>query len=214
MAPLTDFDISYLNGNTYLAATVTFTYNGASAHETSGMIVVNLDKIEDAASRDVTKAVIKKAPPGQGGASYSSDGSILMVQLQGTQGAYSPYSKEVLASPVFIKEKLYLAFYEISKKTDLSRLYTFDFARLISTGKNNEKLIEFNGTNAKKAEFYDLEGQKVVNMFVDSKGNLVLIGEGGTTLLTLPTGLVYEGTGGGGGSSLFNKMKVIYWRRI
>jgi len=212
MAPLTDFDISYLNGNTYLAATVTFTYNGASAHETSGMIVANLTEIE---SMDVDDRIFKKAPPGQDGTVVSSkEDHIMMVQLQGANGAYTPGIKEVMASPVFIKEKLYLAYYEMTgKKIDMSRLYTLLFESRMGGGQT-QHLVEYDGTNADTAEFYDLEHQRVVNMFVDSKGNLVLIGEGGTTLLTLPTGLVYEGTGGGGGSSLFNKMKVIYWRRI
>lgn len=213
MAPLTDFDICYLNGSTYLAATVTFTYNGASAHETSGMIVVNLSEVE---AMDPEDRVFKKAPPGQDGTIVSSkEDHIMMVQLQGNNGAYTSDTKEVMASPVFIKEKLYLAYYEMSakKKLDMSRLYTFYFASKMGEG-NVQKLEEYDGTNESTAEFYDLEDKRATNMFIDSKGNLVLIDEQGNALITLPTGLQYTGTGSGSAASPFNKMRVVYWKKL
>lgn len=213
MAPLTDFDISYLNGSTYLAATVTFTYNGASAHETSGMIVVNLTEVE---AMDPEDRVFKKAPPGQDGTVASSpEDSIMMIQLQGTQGSYTPATKEVMASPVFIKEKLYLAYYEMSdkKKIDMSRLYTFYFASMMGEG-NVQHLEEYTGDNEDTAQYYDFEDQRASNMFIDSKGNLVVIDEEGNVLVNLPTGLDYAGVGSGSAASPFNKMSVVYWKKL
>jgi len=213
MAPLTDFDISYLNGSTYLAATVTFTYNGASAHETSGMIVVNLTEVE---AMDPEDRVFKKAPPGQDGTVASSpEDSIMMIQLQGTQGSYTPGTKEVMASPVFIKEKLYLAYYEMSdkKKIDMSRLYSFYFASMMGEG-NVQHLDEYTGDNEDTAQYYDFEDQRASNMFIDSKGNLVVIDEDGNVLVNLPTGLDYSGLGSGSAASPFNKMSVVYWKKL
>ncbi|MFA0888971.1 MAG: hypothetical protein ACC613_07745 [Synergistales bacterium] len=213
MCPLTDFDISYLNGSTYLAATVTFTYNGASAHETSGLIVVNLTEVE---SMEAADRVFRKAPPGQDGTVASSkEDHIMMVQLQGTQGSYTTQTKEVMASPVFIKEKLYLAYYEMAakKKINMSRLYTFYFATMMGEG-NVQHLEEYTGDNEDTAQFYDLEDQRAANMFIDSKGNLVLIDEQGNALVTLPTGLEYAGVGSGSAASPFNKMSVVYWKKL
>ncbi len=209
LAPLTDFDISYLNGKTYLAATVAFTYNGASAHQTSGLMSVDLTAVE---SMDVTDRVFQRDPvAGQEGDIVSSpkNDPIMLVQLQGAKGAYTTGTKEVMASPVFIKEKLYLAYYELttSKKINLSRLYVIPFASMIGSG-NIQKLTDIPGA------LYELEEQRVVNMFVDSKGNLVLIGEEGETLLSLPTGLEYAGVGSGSAASTFNKMSVVYWKKL
>ena len=215
MAPLTDFDVSYVQdtetlvNEAYFAANVTFSYGGSAGHDTQGLIVINVTEL---AALPEASRVIKKGPPGQAGASITSPESyFLQVQLQGTTGADKNVQRSIMASPVFILEKLYLAFYEKSGRggnaVNLTRLYTMDFGNYMGSG--NRVALD-PGT-----DFIDLQNEQAVTMLVDSTGNLVLLDAAGQPIGDpIPTGLAYTGTEAGSGSSTFQTMKVLYWKTI
>ncbi len=213
MAPLTDFDVSYvkntatLENEAYFAANVTFSYGGSAGHDSQGLIVINVTKL---LSLGEASRVFKKPPPGQAGASISSPESyFLQLQLQGSTGADKNVQRNIMASPVFILNKLYQAFYEKSGQggnaINLTRLYTLDFGKYMGKGQKVE--LE------KGTDYIDLTNQQAVTMLVDSTGNLVLLDASGNIVgEPIPTGLVYAGTGTGTGSSTFQTMKVVYWK--
>ena len=198
--PMTDFDISYVDGDTFLAANVALTFQGGSDHETEGLIILNLTKMpmED---RKI------KVPPGQAGDIFTSpDDFLLVLQLQLDQGAYVPGSKTVLASPVFIYKKLYLAFYELDTKgktSEISRLYSFLFGSKMGTG--NRVALE------EDVDYQDLGDVEAAMILIDSLGRLVLLDASGNVLQTLDTGLDPQGSGTGGGFT-GSGVTTVYWK--
>lgn len=204
-SPLTDFDISYVGGDSYLAANVVLTFQGGSDHETEGLIILNLTKLEAIPSKD--RGI--KVPPGQSGDIASSQNDYLLVmQLQLRSGAYSPEGKTVLASPVFILNRLYLAFYELTvqgkKTSEISRLYSFLFGSKMGAG-NVINLVE-------GEDFRDLENVEASMMLVDSSGNLVLLDKEGNVLITLDTNLAFNPSQDDGAT--ISNYETVYWKMV
>lgn len=222
-SPLTDFDITYdsrdgVTYDTYLAANVALTYNGGSDHETEGLIIANLSKVSSNQS--------SFTPPGQDGEriQVTNDGGDIVlevVQLQGEHGAYSPESKNVLASPVFLEHRVYLAFYEMEgkkNKFNATRLYAIDFLKNRS---GNAKLSEASVLDdmgvGKAGEYFDFpKGEEAIMMYIDSKGRLVLVFEenGEMVTKTVDTGLNLGSGGESQGSGEYKKLKTVYWKTL
>jgi len=213
-SPLTDFDISYLDGSTFMAANVVLTFQGGSDHETEGLVVLNLSEIEKQTISDRGSGI--KVPPGQDGDVVdSSNDYLLVLQLQLEKGAYTPESKTVLASPVFILERLYLAFYELNTKgkgSEVSRLYTLLFGGMMGQGKN-QKLEE--GTLENLKDLINLDDVEAAMMMIDSSGQLVLLDTSGNVLATLDTGLDPGSGGEGEGSEITGSgVSTVYWKIV
>ncbi len=225
-SPLTDFDVCYVGtkglkdldttyevGDAILSANVSLTFQGGSDHETEGLIIVNLTSL----AGDI------KLPPGQAGDVINTTNPDLMVmQLQGMSGAYTTESKTVLASPVFVANKLYLAFYELDSKGkfNASRLYVIDFLYHTTTDKQNDPVPEAETLAALEGEYeyYDFpDGQEAVMMFIDSQGNLVVVFEddsGNITTETISTGLELFADYPDSGTDPFESTGVhtVYWK--
>jgi len=215
-SPLTDFDITYIDGDTYLAANVVLTYQGGADHDTEGLIIVNLSKIGSG---------VGFTPPGQAGDRLEitdDEGEFLLgiVQLQGLRGGDDPERKTVLASPVFVGGKVYLSFYELNYKGqgfNASRLYVIDF---LDPDRSNagwltkaEELEDLEGDG----EYYDFDKKEAIMMFIDSQGNLVVVFEddsGNITTETISTGLELFVDYPDSGTDPFESTGVhtVYWR--
>lgn len=223
-SPLTDFDITYSNGNTYLAANVALTYNGGSDHETEGLIIANLSK--------VTSAQSSFTPPGQDGTRIQvtdSGGDIVLevVQLQGNTGSYSSDAKTVLASPVFVEGRVYLTFYELvagqgkGNSFNASRLYAIDFLknRKKNATLNEASNLEDMGPDG-DGEYFDFEDRKATMMFIDSQGNLTIVFEDpdtqGNITASVPTGLdpYTGGEPGEEGEWSGANFGIVYWKTM
>ncbi len=223
-SPLTDFDITYSNGDTYLAANVALTYNGGSDHETEGLIIANLSKL--------TSDQSSFTPPGLDGTRIQvtdSGGDIVLevVQLQGDTGSYSPDGKTVLASPVFVGGRVYLSFYELvagqgkGNSFNASRLYVIDF---LKNRQKNSTLTEASNLEDMgpdgDGEYFDFEERKATIMFIDSQGNLTIVFEDpdaqGNITASVPTGLEPY-TGGEPGEETEwsgSNFGVVYWKTM
>lgn len=215
--PMTDFDISYVEGSTYIA-TNAFVRNvqGQAEQDTEALIIANLTNIAKLSAEERNSITV---PPGREGSVIDASNTDLMVlQLEGLHGAYSPDSKTVLASPVFIAKRLYLAFYELTRtgrKFNASRLYAIDF--LNHEGKNSQ-ISEASTADelAEGKERYDFTNEEAVMMFVDSQGNLVLLDADGNVIgQPIPTGLELaqdEATGTGTGPFSGPGVHLVYWK--
>jgi hypothetical protein len=197
-----------------MAANVVLTFQGGSDHETEGLVVLNLSEIEKQTISDRGSGI--KVPPGQDGDVVdSSNDYLLVLQLQLEKGAYTPESKTVLASPVFILERLYLAFYELNTKgkgSEVSRLYTLLFGGMMGQGKN-QKLEE--GTLENLKDLINLDDVEAAMMMIDSSGQLVLLDTSGNVLATLDTGLDPGSGGEGEGSEITGSgVSTVYWKIV
>jgi len=191
--PLTDFDVTYLGGKTYLATNALLrNVPGAAKLDTEGLLVLNLTKVAEYTAEERAQIITTiKVPPGQSGEVVSSeDDHILFVQLELSHGVSTTGSKTVLASPVFIsnekdgliESRLFLAFYELFSKgaqgrgqeSKVSRLYSFLFEAKMGQGKV-QQLDEAEIVDGEiVGDYFDFEDQEVAMMVIDSQGNLVL----------------------------------------
>lgn len=215
--PLADFDMTYSSGDTYLAANVGLTFSGGAAHDTEALIILNLSNIDP--------QNIDFSPGSTGDVVDASNPNAILVQLQSMSGAYTVEKKSVLASPVFVAGRLYLAFYELDDKgkTNVSRLYSIDFLNHAASGKSNNPLIEANELSDMDykigAEFFDFpEGNEAIMMFIDSQGDLVLIFDNDGTMdtQTISTGLTpfSGGEPGEEGEGSFTNLDIVYWKTM
>lgn len=217
LVPIADFDITYIGGDTYLAATVALTFGGGAAHDTEALLTFNENKLS-------SKQIIVDYSPGQAGDLIdTSDKNTMLVQLQIDQGSYTAVKKSVLASPVFVEKRLYLAFYDLDDKgkTNVSRLYSIDFLKHAGKKGNLSKanvLEELNYEEDGSAkEYYDFpKGDEAIMMFIDSKGNLALVFEknGEMVTKTISTGLDLGSGTGSSGSDEDEKFKIVYWTTL
>ncbi len=224
-SPITDFDITYSSDggtyDTYLAANVALTYNGASDHETEGLIIANLSKVSSNQS--------SFTPPGQDGERIqvtNTRGDIVLevVQLQGEHGSYSPKSKTVLASPVFVGHRVYLSFYEMEgkkNKFNATRLYVIEFLKNRSGNAKLSKASKLDDMGVGKAgEYFDFEEREATMMFIDSQGNLTIVFEEpdsqGNITASIETGLeLYSGDASGEtGEWSGSNLGIVYWKTL
>lgn len=221
--PLTDFDISHLNGSTYLATNVLLrNVKGAAYLDTEALVILNLTEIE---GLSLEERYTMKVPPGQEGTAATSKEDqpyLLVVQLELQHGVSTTESKTVLASPVFIDKRLFLAFYELSRQgmgknpnySMISRLYTFLFEPMMGAG-NVQHLDEAEVVDGEiLGDYFDLENLEAAMMFVDSLGNLVLLdSEGNVIGEPIPTGLeLAQDEGGGTGPYSDPGVHLVYWK--
>ncbi len=221
--PLTDFDITYLSGNTYLATNVLLrNVKGDAYLDTEALLIANLT---DIAAMTPEERYTIRVPPGQEGTaatSLESQDYLLVVQLELQHGVSTTESKTVLASPVFIDQRLFLAFYELSRQgrgnnpnySMISRLYSFLFETMMGGG-NVQRLEEADVVDGEiTGDYFDFSDVEAVMMIVDSQGNLVLLdAEGNVIGEPIPTGLELaqdEGTGTGPYSS--SGVHLVYWK--
>ena len=222
--PLTDFDITYLNGSTYFSTHVLLKNVPGAAHlDTESLIVLDLTLIS---GMSVGARNSIRVPPGQDGSVVSSKEShILVIQLELQRGVSTTESKTVLASPVFINNRLFLAFYELSRRgkgkggssTMISRLYTMLFGSMMGSG-NVQHLEEAEVVDGNiVGDYFDYSNVEAAMMFIDSLGNLVLLdSEGNVIGDPIPTGLdLAQGEGSGGsGESPNSGTTIVYWKTM
>jgi hypothetical protein len=220
--PVTDFDIAYNTiGEVQMACILPLDFNNYK-HDTDALIAFNLDTLlANHTNTDGTPkyaeltAYTLAAPPGLGDEKFKKLTDYLLVQLQSRSGN-DITRNEIPGSPVFINNRLFVSvFVENQKKTPYT-LYqdVFGINWLTVASNTGNKLIvgDINaGADLQKWELSS-ETQKGVAMFVDSQGNLVLLDEAGNRIARVDNLMDYTGTGGGG-SSLFSKMNVIYWKK-
>jgi hypothetical protein len=231
--PLTDFDVTHLGGETYLATNALLrNVPGAAKLDTEGLLVLNLTKVAEYSVEERAQIITTiKVPPGQSGEVVSSeDDHILFVQLELPHGTSTTDSKTVLASPVFIsreedgliESRLFLAFYELSSKgeqgngqeSEVSRLYSFLFEAMMGQG-NVQNLDEAEIVDGEiVGDYFDFEDREVAMMVIDSQGNLVLFDASGNIVGDpIPTGLsLYADDGNGEDPFEGEGVHLVYWK--
>jgi len=222
--PLTDFDITYTeSGDTFLATNVYLKNvpNDKAKHDTEGLLIANLTKL---AEKTVSERETIRVPPGKEGTTFSSDDQLLgFIQTELAHGAYDPESKTVLASPVFIANRLYLAFYEFSRKgksnntTEISRLYSILFGRMMGSDYKLESAEVVTGEDGEPTivgDYFDYSDQEAVMIIVDSEGNLVLFDASGQPIGDpIPTGLFFYADDGSGEDPFESEgVHTVYWK--
>ena len=227
--PVTDFDISYITDpitkevHTYFATNALLrSVRGNASLDTESLVVLDLKVISGKSAADRNTI---RVPPGQDGSVVSSKEShILVVQLELNRGTSTTDSKTVLASPVFIDERLFLAFYELSRKGQgggdkssmISRLYTLLFGSMMGSG-NVQPLEQAEVVDGGiVGDFFDYSNVEAAMMFIDSLGNLVLLdAEGNVIEDPIPTGLdLAQSEGGGSGPYSDSGTHIVYWKTM
>ncbi|MDN5319326.1 MAG: hypothetical protein PWR00_1289 [Thermovirga sp.] len=203
--PITDFDIAYINGDTYLAATAPLDYPGiGQPHDAYGLLIVNLSYIT---SNGITELNTQGAL-GQGGDTKLRlmDYGVAMVQLQtGTGGGKNAHDfDELAASPLFANYVLYQAIY--STDGGLSRLYTLDMGYIagLERAKGNVALPD--------DAYIDDTEHHFAGMTIDSKGNLIIFDEEGNIVYKIEGVLDLGGTGTGTGTTGSSGVRIVYWK--
>jgi len=225
--PLTDFDITHVYGDnpgayhTYFSGNVLLrSVSGEASLDAETLVILDLTELQ---SMSIEARSSIKVPPGQDGAVVSSKESyILVVQLELQKGTSSTYSKNVLASPVFIDNRLFLAIYEMSTKgqgnnpnySEVSRLYVFNFAPLMGSG-NVQQLQEAQVVDDQiQGDYFDVENVEAAMMFVDSLGNLVMLDQEGNVIGDpIPTGLRLSTEPPGNPGEENRGVRVVYWKK-
>ena len=207
--PLTDFDIAYIGGDTFLAATAPLDYPGwGSPHDTYGLLIVNLTRIQE----DGTTSLNTQGAVGQGGDTkirLMEDG-VAMIQLQqGTGGGTKSYNfDELAASPLFANYYLFQAIY--STEATLSRLYTLDMGYVAGltrgSGRGNPGLPD--------DAYIDDPDNAFAAMFIDSQGNLVILDADGNVVQVLEGVLDFSDMGSGTGSTGSTGVRTVYWKTM
>lgn len=203
--PITDFDICYINGETYLAATVPLDYPGiGSPHDTYGLLIVNLTRIQE----DGTVDLNTQSAVGQGGDTklLLTESGVAMVQLQtGTGG--NAYDFDVLAaSPIFANYVLYQAQY--STDGDLSRLYTLDMGYIAGLSRNTGNIA------LPDDSYIDDPENRYASMIIDAQGNLVIFDEEGNIVQVIEGILNYDDLGTGTGETGSTGVRTFYWKTM
>lgn len=207
--PLTDFDIAYIGGDTFLAATAPLDYPGwGSPHDTYGLLIVNLTRIQ----QDGTIDLNTQGAVGLGGDTklrLMEDG-VAMVQLQtGTGGGTKSYNfEELAASPMFANYYLYQAIY--SSEATLSRLYTLDMGYVAGLTRGS------GGRNPGLPDdaYFDDPDNAFAAMFIDSEGNLVILDADGNVVQVIEGVLDFSNMGTGTGSTGSTGVRTVYWKTM
>ncbi len=203
--PITDFDIAYIGGDTYLAATAPLDYPGiGSPHDTYGLLIVNLTRIQQEGTIDLNT----QGALGQSGDTklrLMEDG-VAMVQLQTGTGGNAYDFEQLAASPIFANYYLYQALY--STDATLSRLYTLDMGYVagLLRGKGNVSLPD--------DAYIDDPDNAFAAMFIDSQGNLVILDADGNVIRVVEGVLDFSETGTGTGSTGSTGVRTVYWKTM
>ncbi|MCD6182694.1 MAG: hypothetical protein J7K01_00100 [Thermovirga sp.] len=201
--PITDFDIAYINGDTYLAATAPLDYPGiGQPHDTYGLLIVNLSYISE---NGITELNTQGAQ-GQSGDTKLRllEYGVAMVQLQTGHGGNAYDFNELAASPLFANYVLYQALY--SEEGELSRLYTLDMGYIagLERSRGNVSLPD--------DAYIDDTEHHFAGMTINSKGDLIIFDEEGNVVYKIEGVLDPVGTGTGVGTTGSTGVKVVYWK--
>lgn len=204
--PITDFDICYINGDTYLAATAPLVYPGiGQSHDTYGLLIVNLTRIQDEGIENLNT---------QGALGQSGDTKlrlmetgVAMVQLQTGKGSHAYDFEELVASPIFANYVLYQAQY--STEGELSRLYTLDMGYIAGITRNNNG--KGNASLPDDAYIDDFDN-RYASMLIDSEGNLVLLDAEGNVVHIIEGVLDYSNVSAGAAGSSGSGVDTVYWK--
>ncbi len=196
--PITDFDIAYIGGHRYLAATAPLNYPGASPHDTYGLLIVDLDR--------APVELNTQGAQGQGGDTKIRlmETGVAMVQLQTGTGSHAYDFNDIAASPLFVNNILYEALY--SPEGHLSRLYTLDMGYISGITKDH------GNTFLPDDAYIDDTENIFAAMTIDSEGNLLVLDEEGNIVYRVDKVLDYASGGSGPGGSGSWKMDVVYWK--
>jgi hypothetical protein len=203
--PITDFDIAYIGGDTYLAATAPLDYPGwGSPHDTYGLLIVNLTRIQEEGTINLNT----QGALGQSGDTklrLMEDG-VAMVQLQTGKGGNAYDFEQLAASPIFANYYLYQALY--STDATLSRLYTLDMGYVagLLRGKGNVSLPD--------DAYIDDPDNAFAAMFIDSEGNLIILDADGNVVRVIEGVLDFSETGTGTGSTGSTGVRTVYWKTM
>ncbi len=203
--PITDFDIAYIGGDTYLAATAPLDYPGwGSPHDTYGLLIVNLTRIQQKEITDLNT----QGAQGQSGDTklrLMEDG-VAMVQLQTGQGGNAYDFEQLAASPIFANYYLYQALY--STDATLSRLYTLDMGYIagLIRGRGNASLPD--------DAYIDDPNNAFAAMFIDSEGNLIILDAEGNVVRVIEDVLDFSDMGTGIGSTGSTGVRTVYWKTM
>lgn len=220
--PITDFDVSYIEStsgdiSTYFAVPVPLSYNPA-AHDTVGLLAFNFDEIEALPSTSKDPKLLK-GPPGMNTAQLDTNdgGTTLTLQIQDKNGAITYDGQEMIASPVFILNRLYEAVYlnKGSSGASVSMLYAINFKTIQDKIKGNSSYkMGKGGTTVESLaseDYATIQGKEAISLMIDSQGNLVVLFADGSTK-AIPTGLPpVEGVGGGNQNPSY-KISLVYWK--
>lgn len=203
--PITDFDIAYIGGETYLAATAPLDYPGwGSPHDTYGLVIINLTRIQQEGKINLNT---------QGALGQSGDTKlrlmetgVAMVQLQTGKGGKAYDFEQLAASPIFANYYLYQALY--STEATLSRLYTLDMGYVagLSRSKGNVGLPD--------DAYIDDPDNAFAAMFIDSQGNLVILDADGNVVQVIEGVLDFSDVGSGTGSTGSTGVRTVYWKTM
>lgn len=219
--PITDFDIAYISGHTYLAATVAARFPDGNPHDTSVLLMVDLDQMMK--ETNINKTFIDP----QGALGHTGDvkskvleTGVVAIQLQtskedaeddpNTGGGANVSGFETLASPIFISNVLYQALY--SGDANLSRLYTIDFniwGPLATKTGNPDLSVRGDDEDYEYEPYFDSD-KKIGSMIIDSEGFLILYDEDGVEIYSKQV-LNYSGEGSGEDDAQ-KQAGLIYWR--
>ncbi len=218
--PLSNFDLAYFDGKTYLATVVDFTPQGhGNSHDAPILLVFDLDSLlGDFRTSGVSSNLqvnIHKAL-GQG------FNTIMPLNIKGSKNTYimqmdwQGSSKEgdfdeLLSDPVFLDGKLYLSAFTDTTDPDYTLLYHVPL-NLFTDGKKT-KIDKEGGSFPLESEIYTLIEASGNQMFVDTSGTLFVVNDDG--------GIVYSGDVMGNLSEISasddvplkeSPMSIIYWR--
>ena len=201
--PITDFDICYIDGDTYLAATAPLDYPGVgSPHDTYGLLIINLTRIQNEEIEDLNT----QGALGQGGDTkirLMEDG-VAMVQLQTGTGSNAYDFDALAASPVFANYILFQALY--SSEGTLSRLYTLDMGYFADITRTSGNLA------LPDDAYLDDPDHVFAQMIIDSEGNLVIFDAEGNVVGPPIHVLDLNETGTGTGGTADTAVRIVYWK--
>jgi hypothetical protein len=201
--PITDFDIAYIGGDIYLAATAPLDYPGeGQPHDTYGLLIVNLTHIQENNIVDLNT----QGAQGQGGDTklWLMGEGVAMVQLQTKIGGNTYDFDELAASPLFANYVLYQAQY--STNGELSRLYTLDLAYIAGLTRSSGNVT------LPDDSYIDDPDNRFAAMTIDSEGNLVIFDEAGNVVYTIEGVLDYSNVGPGTGPTGDSGVRTVYWK--
>jgi len=232
--PITDFDIAYFyvgeeiksNLHTFLAATVPLDYTGASNHDTSGLLIVDLNQLGCLSAPPneaflATKLVDLQGARGQPGdakAKILETGAVviqLQTSLYGDSGGNAADFNKTVASPIFLGFRLYQAVYssETSGVPEVTRLYTLDMMSFSLSGHGFADFPSdaFIKDTTGREDF--LKNIEAVVMTIDKDGYLVLFDKTGTPKYRTTNPVVQTAAGNpSGGNSGPPGMRIAYWK--
>ena len=217
--PLTNFDVAYYEGDTYLAMVVAYEPQGnGNSHDTPVLLVINLEeqfgddfRSPDSGS-DIEAQTIDLNSEGLGFDTIKPLGNdeIYVMQMD-QQGSSKEGDFDILISdPVFLNGKLYLSAFSDTTDPEYTLLYHIPLS--LFTDSQKTRIQKEKGDPPSESEIYTLIEASGAQMFVDASGTLFIVDDQGGVVYSADVMGNLGEMGVSGDIAPEDQMQVIYWR--